>query len=110
MTGFFPVARNDRHLLPDPTVLSTVRDVPHPTMSTATEPTPDDLYIAEDEREVGTMSPFFAAYRTEACEELYGWYCSHCDCLRTAMDTMGRIECSECSNRHKPREWDAAYL
>lgn len=71
---------------------------------------PDDPYVDEDERERGLFAPFFAAYRTASCEQRYGWYCSNCDGLETVMDTMGRIECTDCGNRHRPREWDAAYL
>lgn len=80
------------------------------TPETTSEPDPDDLFVAETERKVGTMSPFFAVYRTAPCEKRYGWYCSNCDGFRTAVDTMGRIECTDCSNCHKPRQWDAAYL
>jgi hypothetical protein len=71
---------------------------------------PDDLFVAEDEREIGLMSPFFAAYRTAERKDRYGWYCSNCDGVQTVMDTLGRIECTDCGNRHKPRQWDAAYL
>ena len=73
------------------------------------DPTPPkrDLEVADDERETGIEGPFFAAYDDD--QERYGWFCSNCRTLEVAMDSMGRLECSRCSNVTTPTEWDSAY-
>ena len=57
----------------------------------------------------GSKAPFHVVYRSSAGEERWGWHCGHCESLETAMDTMGRIQCTECGNVRKPTEWDAAH-
>jgi len=39
----------------------------------------------------------------------WGYRCGNCGSFDTAMDTMGRIQCTECGNLRKPDEWDAAH-
>lgn len=80
------------------------------TPVTASNPSADEGAIARDEALVGVLAPFYALYRTDAYDRRVGWYCSNCDGVSTAMDTMGRIECTDCGNHHKARQWDAAYL
>jgi len=67
----------------------------------------ETLYVDFGESEIGSAAPFFAAYGTSDREERYGWFCSHCGSFDVAMDTMGRIVCNECGNRHKATRWDA---
>ncbi|MEF8774019.1 MAG: DUF5816 domain-containing protein [Halobacteriales archaeon] len=74
------------------------------------DPVPSNLYVAEDESKSGHEGPFHAVYRTNAREERFGWYCSNCGGVDTVMDTLERIDCTDCENRHSPRTWDAAYL
>ncbi|AAG19755.1 MULTISPECIES: DUF5816 domain-containing protein [Halobacterium] len=67
------------------------------------------LYVATDEGETGQDGPFFVVYRTPDRERRWGWYCSNCESIDNAMDSMGRIECNGCGNFRKPEEWDAAH-
>ena len=67
----------------------------------------ETLYVDYEESEIGSKAPFFAAYTTRDLDVRYGWYCSNCASFDTAMDTMGRIVCNQCGNRHKATRWDA---
>jgi hypothetical protein len=67
------------------------------------------VYVATDEERVGSEGPFRVVYRGENAENRWGYLCSACDCLDTAMDTMGRIVCNGCGNVRKPEEWDATH-
>lgn len=67
------------------------------------------LYIARDETERGSEAPFFVVYSTEDRDERWGYFCGNCEGFDTAMDPMGRIVCTDCPNRRKPTEWDAAH-
>jgi len=69
-----------------------------------------ELFVRFSEGERGSKAPFYAAYRTEALSDKYGWYCSDCESVATAMDSMGHIECNDCGNRRKATRWDASYL
>ncbi|WP_436912296.1 GNAT family N-acetyltransferase [Halosimplex marinum] len=69
-----------------------------------------ELFVNFSEGERGSKAPFYAAYRTEDLQEKYGWYCSNCESVSTAMDSMGRVECNDCGNRRKATRWDASYL
>lgn len=78
-------------------------------MDTVTGPEGEALYVARDEADRGSKGPFFVAYRDSQRERRWGWVCGHCDGLDAVMDTMGRIECTDCGNLRKPTEWDAAH-
>jgi ribosomal protein S27AE len=49
-------------------------------------------------------------FAEEEVDDRYGYFCSNCNTLANAMDSMGRIECDSCGNVRKPLRWDAAYL
>lgn len=70
----------------------------------------DELYVDLEDPDRGSLDVFCPVYRDPDRERRYGWYCRACDSLETAMDTMGRIRCSQCDNTRKPTRWDAAYL
>jgi len=78
-------------------------------VNTRTTPDGETVYVAADEKRVGSEGPFRVVYRGEDRAERWGYLCSACDSLDTAMDTMGRIVCNECGNVRKPDEWDAAH-
>ena len=67
------------------------------------------LYVAEDEGQRGQDGPFYVVYRTEDRERRYGYYCSNCESVDVAMDSMRRIKCNGCGNFTKPDEWDSAH-
>ena len=67
------------------------------------------VYVDEAESEIGSKGPFNVVFSDPDGRERYGYLCTACGTLETAMDTMGRIVCSECGNTRKPEEWDAAY-
>lgn len=60
-----------------------------------------------NEPTAGTEAPFYA---TQKDEQRYSWLCGNCRTLGVAVGTMGRIECTDCSNTRRPTDWDAAYL
>lgn len=88
--------------LPDdrgPATLTEPRELPDGTT----------VYVAFDERERGSMAPFYAAYTDEGREARYGYYCANCEAIDVSMDTMERIKCNACGNTRKPTVWDATY-
>ncbi|ERH01547.1 MAG: hypothetical protein J07HN6_01101 [Halonotius sp. J07HN6] len=70
----------------------------------------DTVYVAYNERDTGSVEPFYVAYTDSDRTERYGYVCGACGSLAVSMDAMGRIECSDCANSRKPSQWDAAYL
>ncbi|AGB16097.1 hypothetical protein Halru_1489 [Halovivax ruber XH-70] len=67
------------------------------------------LYLSRSEGDRGSKGPFFVVYETRSGDDRFGWFCSACDSVDTAMDSMGRIQCNQCGNQRKPTEWDAAH-
>ncbi|MFA9517752.1 DUF5816 domain-containing protein [Halopenitus sp. H-Gu1] len=74
-----------------------------------TSPDGERVYVDRTEREGGSKGPFFVVYVSEQGPERWGYRCGNCGSLNTAMDTMGRIQCTVCGNVRKPDEWDAAH-
>jgi ribosomal protein S18 acetylase RimI-like enzyme len=68
------------------------------------------VYLDREDSERGSVAPFMAVYSDADRTDRYGYFCSNCDSLANAMDSMGRIECENCGNRRKPTRWDAAYM
>jgi hypothetical protein len=69
----------------------------------------ETLFVATRETERGSKGPFYVVYTGAQRETRWGFYCSNCETLDTAVDTMGRIQCNRCSNLRKADEWDAAH-
>ena len=67
------------------------------------------VYVAETDGDIGSKGPFLIAYESRDRESRYGWFCTNCETVDTAMDSMGRIQCNHCGNLRKPTEWDAAH-
>jgi len=74
--------------------------------------TPDGrtVYVDHDNHERGSRAPFHVVFSEREGDARYGYFCSNCNTLALAMDSMGRIECETCGNVRKPVRWDAAYL
>lgn len=70
----------------------------------------EEFYVDLAETDRGSISPFCPVYRDPGREHRYGWFCTACESLETAMDPMGRIKCVACENARRPTRWDAAYL
>jgi ribosomal protein S18 acetylase RimI-like enzyme len=68
------------------------------------------VYVDHDNHERGSVAPFHVVFSDEDTETRYGYFCSNCNTLANAMDSMGRIECDACGNVRKPVRWDAAYM
>jgi GNAT superfamily N-acetyltransferase len=91
-------------------------DLPNTETNGTTTSTTDDgqqVYLNREEVDSGTEAPFLAAYTDEEFTDQFGYYCANCGSLDTAMDDMGRVECTECSNIHAERSdeaYDDAYL
>lgn len=73
-------------------------------------PDGEEVYVDWDESTRGSEGLFYTVYSDLDRERRYGFFCSNCASIDTAMDTMGRIVCQECGNRRRPTRWDAAYL
>ena len=78
-------------------------------MEAKTGPDGETLYIQRAEGRRGEKGPFFVVYSDESAEQRWGFYCGNCGTFDNAVDSMGRIQCNECSNRTKAEEWDAAH-
>ncbi|WP_459190727.1 GNAT family N-acetyltransferase [Halosimplex sp. J119] len=87
-----------------------IGDAADETVVEAIDSDEGELFVNFSEGDSGSEAPFYAVYRTRDLEEEYGWYCSNCESIATSMDSMGRIECSECGNRRKATRWDGSYL
>ena len=68
------------------------------------------VYVDHDNHERGSRAPFHVVFTEQEGDTRYGYFCSNCNTLANAMDSMGRIECESCGNVRKPVRWDAAYL
>jgi len=68
------------------------------------------VYVDHDNHERGSRAPFHVVFTEQGGDTRYGYFCSNCNTLANAMDSMGRIECENCGNVRKPVRWDAAYL
>jgi len=68
------------------------------------------VYVDHDNHERGSVAPFHVVFSDTDEETRYGYFCSNCNPLANAMDSMGRIECDSCGNVRKPVRWDAAYM
>jgi hypothetical protein len=67
------------------------------------------VYIDRTRAERGAEGPFYLVYADADAADRWGFACGSCGSLDTAMDTMGRIQCTDCGNLRKPDEWDAAH-
>lgn len=88
------------------TVFSPAEPVEVPETITADEKI---LLVDEAESTPGTKGPFFKTYE-ERSGDSYGYYCSKCGSADVGSDTLGRLECQNCGNKHLADEWDAAYF
>ncbi|QZP36760.1 GNAT family N-acetyltransferase [Halobaculum magnesiiphilum] len=70
----------------------------------------DQVYVAYDEAERASKAPFYATYADRERTEREGYVCGNCGGFAVNVDTMDRVECSECGNKRKASRWDAAYL
>lgn len=68
------------------------------------------VYVDHDNQETGSVASFQVVYTEETAEDIYGYWCSKCDDVANAMDSMGRIQCDACGNARKPTRWDSAYM
>jgi hypothetical protein len=79
-------------------------------MDTVDTPDGQTLYVDSTDVERGKQGPFYVAFADSDHTRRWGYVCGNCESTRTAMDSMGRIECDSCGNVRKPTRWDAAYL
>lgn len=77
-------------------------------MDERTGPGGRTLYLAST-AENGNKGPFRVVYADSDAERRWGFFCTNCDSFDNAVDSMGRIQCNDCSNFHKAEEWDAAH-
>jgi ribosomal protein S18 acetylase RimI-like enzyme len=69
-----------------------------------------ELFVDYNDADRATLAPFLAVYTDADRGDRWGYYCTNCESLDVAVDTMGRIECNDCANISKATRWDAAYL
>jgi len=77
-------------------------------MEERTGPDGRALYL-DSAAEKGNKGPFRVVYADGDAERRWGFFCTNCDSFDNAVDSMGRIQCNDCSNFHKAEEWDAAH-
>lgn len=70
----------------------------------------ETVYVALDERERGSIAPFYMVYQGTEREHPYGFCCANCESMAVTMSPMGQLECADCENTRKATRWDAAYL
>jgi len=75
-----------------------------------TGPEGEHLYVDHADGDRGSKGPFRVVWMDRDRQEPYGYFCSNCDSLVTSMDSMGRMECTNCGNHRRPTRWDAAYM
>lgn len=56
----------------------------------------------------GVDGPFFGVYGDD--DEHVGYFCSNCGSTDVGSDSLGRLECQSCGNKHLADQWDDAYL
>jgi len=78
-------------------------------METVAGPGGTDLYVDRADGKRGEKGPFHVVYADGDRASRWGFLCDNCGTLDNAVDTMGRVQCNECSNRTKAEEWDAAH-
>jgi len=78
-------------------------------METVAGPDGVDRYVDRTDGKRGEKGPFYVVYADSDRTTRWGFMCGNCDGLDNAVDTMGRVQCNECSNRTKAEEWDAAH-
>ena len=81
-----------------------------PELEPVTGPDGAELFVDHTDYDRGSKGEFAVVYADPDRERKYGYFCTNCDSLVTAMDAMGRMECENCGNHRKPTRWDAAYL
>jgi hypothetical protein len=69
----------------------------------------ETVFVASDEAERGSKGVFNVLNKSPDRAERYGYYCSNCETINNAMDSMGRIVCNNCANMRQADEWDAAH-
>jgi hypothetical protein len=78
-------------------------------MDERTGPDGQPLWVDTADGERGAEGPFFVVYSDADRSRKWGFFCGNCESFETAMDSMGRIQCTDCGNLKKPDEWDAAH-
>jgi len=78
-------------------------------MKSITGPDGRTLHVDRSDGKRGEKGSFFVVYADEDRTERWGFLCDNCHTVDNAVDTMGRVQCNECSNRTKAEEWDAAH-
>jgi hypothetical protein len=78
-------------------------------MDEISHPEAGTLYVDRSAGRRGSKGKFFVVYTDEDASSRWGYFCDNCETTDNAVDSMGRIQCNECSNVTKPEEWDAAH-
>jgi len=78
-------------------------------MDRITSPDGETLYVDRTAGKRGQKGPFFVVYTDSDAETRWGFYCDNCETTDSAVDSMGRVQCNQCSNRTKAEEWDSAH-
>ncbi|WP_336002829.1 GNAT family N-acetyltransferase [Halorientalis halophila] len=66
--------------------------------------------VDTDEATPGTDGPFVRLFEDESDEEAWGYLCTNCESTSVGSDSLGRLECQNCGNKHLADQWDAAYF
>ena len=89
-------------------VLETVAGEPSVEVPETTTVGGETRRVDRTDESPGTDAPFFGVYGDD--EAHVGYFCSNCGSTDVGSDSLGRLECQECGNKHLADQWDAAYL
>lgn len=72
----------------------------------------EELSLDRDDDIPGTDGSFFPTFTDDpdGRRHRYGYFCSNCGSTDVGTDSLGRLECQNCGNKHLADKWDAAYL
>lgn len=85
-------------------------DTESPGVRAVTVADEEQVYVDLTSSVSGTRQPFHLVYAARDLATRYGFFCTGCESLANAMDSMGKVECASCGNTRKPNRWDAVYL
>ncbi|QLD89392.1 GNAT family N-acetyltransferase [Natronomonas salina] len=90
-------------------VLETVAGEPSVEVPETVDVAGESHHVDESDRSPGVDGPFFGVYPPDDDEHV-GYFCGNCGSTDVGSDSLGRLECQDCGNKHLADRWDAAYL
>lgn len=90
-------------------LLETVAGEPSVEVPETADIAGETYRVDESDRSPGVDGPFFGVYADGGGEHV-GYFCGNCGSTDVGSDSLGRLACQNCGNKHLADRWDAAYL